>query len=485
MKSMDGWGVTGWSNSWTALGSDASDDDDDDAFAVLDGYGVQRKVDPGVTYVMPPDVGGVPRWHPMRRSRARIFEMRWPEDRLPATRSLLDIHASIVARRSKLTEGDSELTTLDKAVDLLLSTAESLHAADTSIGFFQPNSCRFGEWRDANPFIILPDVGFAWDKKVGLMMPGWIAEPALELLFENGAEQRNEEYLAEISRDNDDRDIRQRASDAAARELADVKILARFVATALMGKDEIRRWCGDRKCLLKLPTKDIAPNTQADIWDKVIAPALAGQVATVKELRSALATFKPSSHFLHKPPPAPWAGWGILRRTAMVAAAAAMIGLLWGNSTRILEWFQGRPAPFCRTVTAENPLYAKLFELAKSQGAARSDVTARPAYWELLRECRSDHEALKTCRSDCLASLVDEWLLQVEEEGQAVREQLRTRPRPTAEEVQDISTAIIAIRQAAAEAKRPRQSGVETMLARELKVRGGTLPAEAIQIENK
>ena len=45
MKSMDGWGVTGWSNSWTTLGSDILDDDEQ--AVVLDGYGVQRTVDPG------------------------------------------------------------------------------------------------------------------------------------------------------------------------------------------------------------------------------------------------------------------------------------------------------------------------------------------------------------------------------------------------------------------------------------------------------
>jgi hypothetical protein len=479
MKSMDGWGVTGWSNSWTTLGSDIPDDDEQ--AVVLDGYGVQRTVDPGVTYAAPPEMAGVPRWHVKRQSRGRKFEMVWPEDRVPATRSLLDIHAAIAARRSKLTPDDPDLAALDKAVDLLLSTAESLHAADTSIGFLQPNSCRFGEWRDGNPFVTLPDVGFAWDKKVGLMMPNWISEPALGLLFENGAERRNEEYLAEISRGHDDRDIRKRASDAATRELVDVKILTRLVATTLVGVDEIRRWCGDRKCLLKLPPRDVASDTQAEVWDKVIAPALAGQVTTVKELRSALATYKPSSHYLHKPPAAPWVGWAMLRRAAMVAAAAALIGLLWAFSDDILKIFQGSPAPFCRTVTEESPLYGRLFDLKKSREAARSDVASRPAFWTLLSECRSDHAALKTCRSDCLADLVDEWFRQAEEEGQAVRERLRARPRPTPEEVQDISAAIVAIRQATAEGKRQQRSGVLSMLERELRLRGGKLPVESTE----
>ena len=475
MKSMDGWGVTGWSNAWTALGSDTPDDDEQ--AVLLDGYGVQRKVDPGVTYFPRPDVAGVPRWHVKGQSRGRIFEMVWPEDRQPTTRSLLDIHAAIAARRPKLTAEDPDLSALDKAVDLLMSTAESLHAAGTSIGFLQPNSCRFGESRDGNPFVVMPDVGFAWDKKAGLMMPTWISEPALGLLFENGAERRNEEYLTDLTRQSDDRDTRSRGSDAATRELVDVKILARLVAASLVGAGEIRRWCGDRKSLLKMPTKDVAPDTQAEVWDKVIAPALAGQISTVKELRSALATYRPSSHFLHKPPPAPWAGWAMLRRGAMVTAAAAMIGLLWAFSGSILEWCQGRPAPFCRNVTEDSPLYGRLFELEKSREAARGDVAARPAYWTLLRECRTDHAELKTCRSDCLSGLVDEWFRQAEEEGMAVRERLRARPRPTPEEVQDISAAIVAIRQATAEGKRQPRSGVVSILERELRLRGGKLPS--------
>ena len=311
MKLMDCWGVTGWSNSWTALGSDASDDDEN--AVSLNGYGVQRTVDPGVVYSSPAEIDGVPRWHLKPQSRGRIFEMVWPEEREPVTRSLIDIHSAITSRRAKLTADDPDLATLDTSIDLLLKKAALLHAADASIGFLQPNSCRVGESREGGVFVVLPDVGFVWDKKVGLMLPTWISEPALGLLFEHGAEQRNEEYLAEINRQNDDRDIRKRASEAAARELADVKILTRLVAATLVGVNELQRWCTDNKCLAKLPPKDMARITQAPIWDKVIAPALAGQFTTVKELRAGLATYKPSSHYLHEPPSVPWAGWAMLR----------------------------------------------------------------------------------------------------------------------------------------------------------------------------
>jgi hypothetical protein len=476
MKALDGWGVTGWSNSWTTLGSDASDDDEQGV--VLSGYGVQRKVDPGVVYVPPPDIPGVPRWHPTAASRGRILEMSWPEDREPATRSLLDIQTALASRGHTLTADDADIVALDRGIDLLLATAEALHAADASIGYLQPNSCRLGEWRDGSPYVILPDVGFAWDKRAGLMMPNWIAEPALPSLFEQGAERRNEDYLAEIGRQDDDRHLLERAKDAAARERADVKTLARVVAAALVGPDEIRRWAGDKKPLLKLPARNVAPDTKADVWDKVIAPALAGQFTRVKELRAALGTHRPSGHFLYAPPPAPGAGWTILRRTALIAAAVALVGLLWGTGGTIVTWFQGRPAPFCRTVTEDDPLHAKLFELAKARDTARGDVTARPAYWALLRECHADHENLAGCRSDCLAGLVADWFEQAKEEGRAVRERLRARPRPTPDEVQDITAAILAIREAETVTKRPSPSAVVTVLERELRLRGGAVPTQ-------
>lgn len=477
---MAGWGVTGWENTWTALGSDVPDDDEH--AALLTGYGVQRKVDPGVIYAPLCETGGVPRWHPKPQGRGRIFEMAWPEDHPPLTRSLLDIQALIAARRKKLTAEDRDLVALDSAVDMLLATAESLHAGGASIGFLQPDSCRVGEWRDGGLYVVLPDVGFAWDKQAGLMKPTWIAEPALGLLFEQGPERRNEDYLAEITDPAGARDRRRSVGDPADRERTDVKILARLVAATLVGVEEIRRWCGDGKCLLKLPDRDRAPDTQAEIWDKVIAPALAGQISTVRELRTGLATYKPSSHYLHEPPPAPWAGWQVLRRTAAFTAAAAMIGLLWVFGGRIVEWFQGDPAPYCRAVTEDHPLHARLFMLEAAREKARGDLLSRPAYWTLLQECLGEHSTLKACRSDCLAALVDEWLLQAEEEGRAVRELLRSRPRPTLDEVRDISEAVVAIRRAAAVAKRTKPSSVVTVLGRELRLRGGVLPEAAAEV---
>lgn len=474
MKRIDGWGVTGWSNGWTALGSD----DIDEAGPSLDGYGVQRTVDPGVVYVAPPKVPEVPVWHPKPLGKGRVFEMEWREDTEPATRSLVDIQKGLASRRKSITSDDPDLGLLDAAVDGLLSAAAALHAGHTSLGFVQADSCRVGRLRDGKPFVVLPDVGFAWDKRSGLVIPRWIASPLLALLFERGAEQRNEDYLLEITSRDQPGEIRKRAVDEAASDLADVKIIARLLAVALVGVEEARRWCGSGTYLLRLPSKDAAPDTQAEIWDRVIGPALEGQIRTCEELRTKLKSCRPSSHYLHVPPTPPWSGWPVVRRLALGAVAAAVLGLLWAFSGPIVKWLIGEPAPFCRAVSRDDPLYGKLTRLRDAHEAARGDIAARPAFWTLLRECLADHAALRSCGRDCLGGLVGEWMQQAEDEGRAVRERLRSRPRPTPEERRDISAAIAAIRQAAAAANRGADDGVVPMLERELLLRGGK-PAEA------
>lgn len=476
MKRMDGWGVTGWSNVWTALGSDALEDGESEA--ALDGYGVQRTVDPGVVYVGPPELAEVPRWHAKRAGKGRVYEMQWREDNEPATRSLLDIQQVLATKRQALTADDPDLAALDAGVAGLLSAAAALHAGGASLGFVQPDSCRVGTLRDGSPFVVLPDVGFAWDKRTGLMPPRWIAAPPLELLFEQGAARRNEDHLAELSRRQETRDIRTRATEAAASELADVKILARLVAVALVGADEVRRWCGARKCLHTLPAKDVARDTQADIWDKVIAPALDGQVRTCDELRTRLGIYKPSSHYLHVPPTPPWSGWPMVRRGAAVATAAAVVGLLYLAGPHAILLLTPETAPYCRLVPKDNPLFARLVQLKAAHDAARGDVGRRPEFWGLLRECHGEHAEFKPCGRDCLGGLVAEWGRQAEEEGLAVRQRLRERPRPTPDEARDIAEAIALIRQAEAFAKRPTSSSVEPLLERELRRRGG-IPVES------
>ena len=471
------WGVTGWSDTWKVLGGDIQDDEDDSGLVTIQGYGFERTVDPGVVYLAAPasPVPGVPRWHVKPGSGGRILQMPWPEDVEPTTRSLLDLHGEIAPRRRGIAADDPDLATLDTTIDQLVAAASELHAAGRSLGYLQPDSCRVGTWRDGRPYVMLPDVGFAWDKRSGLMIPQWIAEPELDLLFDDGAELRNDHCVAEFSREPDGSKSGARSADEAAAELADVRLIARLIAVALMGPAEVRRWCGGKKSFSRLPTKDVAPDTQAEIWDKVIAPALGGQIRTCEELRMRLASHRPSSHFLHVPPAPPWAGLAVLRWVALAGCALGTLGLLWLGFDSMKPWLFPPRAPFCNAASKSDPIYEKLLELKRSRDSARADVAKQPAFWMRLQDCLTDHAAFEPCgRDDCLDAVVEEWLQQTEEEGKAIRERLRSRPEPTPAEVRGLTTAIAAIQQAERHAKRPASPAVVSVLTRELQLRGGS-----------
>jgi len=470
MTKLPSWGVTGWSNTWTAL-----DDGHEDGPVLVAGYGIERVVDPGVVHVDHAQVDGVPQWFEKPGARGRKFQMGWSDDSAPQTQSLLDLHAAIAPRRSGLVESDAQLKSLDECITLLVATAAHLHSSHQSLGFIQPDSARFGARHDGSRFIVLPDVGFAWDDAGGLMEPEWLSNPQLELLFEKGARARNAAYLAQLRRPADERDIRSRAKTSAAEDLEDVKILARLIATALVGVDEARRWCGGSKSLLVLPGRDVAPDTQAPIWDQVLAPALAGQIPTCNELAMRLSVHRPSAHFLFKPPSPPWRGWAILRRGALVAAAIAALAGLWQLKSILFP--PHVPAPYCKQVRATAPLYAKLESLQDLGDAARVDATKRADYWELLKQCRQEHAALQSCSEDCLREPVDEHLQAVEADGLAVLESLQEQPRPLAEERATIAAAVAAITEALSEAHRSAKPPVIVRLERQSQLRGGPQPA--------
>jgi hypothetical protein len=472
MTKLASWGVVGWSNTWTAL-DEAREDDS----GLVAGYGIERVVDPGVVHMEMSRVEGVPQWHKKPEARGRKFQMGWVDDSPPQTHSLLDLHTAIAPRRLSLAQGDPQLAALDECVDLLVATAARVHGTQHSLGFLQPDSVRFGTRHDGTRFVVLPDIGFAWDDAGGLMEPDWLANPQLELLFERGARARNAAYLSQLRSPADKRDIRSRAKTSAAEEAEDVKVLARLIAVALVGADEARRWCGRSKSLLSLPGRDIAPDTQAPIWDQVIAPALSGQITTCADLAMRLTAHRPSEHFLFKPPAPPWAGWEVLRRGALAAVAVAALAGLWQLKSVLFP--PHVPAPFCKQVRAADPLYRKLESLRDLRDNARVDSTKRSDYWRLLKECRNDHAALESCEGDCLKEPVDEHLAAVQDDGIAVLEWLRVQPRPLAEERAKIEAAAAAIDEALAVARVSGRPPVVIRLERQLQSRGGPTNAAA------
>lgn len=473
-RRFDHWGVIGWSNKFVALG-----DDSDEAPTLNDAYGFERILDPGVIYRVPGDVSGVPRWSEKLGSKGRVFQMGWPSPEPPETKSFLDLQAALAKQRETLTADDPALAKLDAAIFGFLEIAGRLRAAQASLGFLQPNSVRIGTNHDGSTFVTLPDVGFAWDDTGGLYEPDWLAAPQAEFLFDRGSRARNADCLALLQKPLDDRDLRSRAADLAAFELAEVKIAARLIALALVGNDEMVRWCGAAKSLLRLPGKDLAPDTVAPIWDQVLAPAIDGQIPTFDELGLRLQARKPSEHFLYKPPLPPWRGWAKLRRFATVAAAtAAVVGLYMLKDVV----FPPRSyAPFCSRVAEGSPLFKKLFELKTLHESARVDREDRAAFFELLRECRTDHAAIPICRNNCLDSPTADYLEMMISEGDSVLARLRSIPRPAAVERKEIEGTLAAIHEAAFLAGQPQESQTTMRLTRQFQLRFGSDPSPPLR----
>ena len=473
LSRVEHWGVVGWADEYGALTDDSTGD-----IPVVGAYGFERILDPGVIYREQPDISGVAKWVEKPGSKGRIFQMGWPTPEPPVTRSLLDLHASIAPRRQELGADDAQLAALDEAIGGLVGIASRLHTAHATLGFLQPDSVRVGTNHDGSTFTLLPDVGFAWDDSGGLYEPEWLANPKAELLFDRGARPRNTEYVARLKRPADERDLRSRAKESAGEEVEDVKIVARLIAMALVGKDEVAKWCGAAKSLLRLPGKDIAPDTGAPIWDQVIAPALDGRIPTFEELKLRLSATKPSEHFLFKPPPPPWKGWAALRYAGLVATALAALVGLWLLMNRL---FPPRvSAPYCTQVSETDPLHSKLFDLQKLHDKVLTDQTVRADFWNTLRDCSRAHAVLPTCRNDCLREPMDVYLKMTLSDGDQVLARLRARPRPVAVERAELVTALTAIREAATEAKRDPAAGVVKRLERQLTLRDGGLAAKAV-----
>ena len=466
LSRVEHWGVVGWADEYGALTDDSTGD-----IPVVGGYGFERILDPGVIYREQPDISGVAKWVEKPGSKGRIFQMGWPTPEPPVTRSLLDLHASIAPRRQELGADDAQLAALDEAIGGLVGIASRLHTAHATLGFLQPDSVRVGTNHDGSTFTLLPDVGFAWDDSGGLYEPEWLATPKAELLFDRGARPRNTEYVARLKRPADERDLRSRAKESAGEEVEDVKIVARLIAMALVGKDEVAKWCGAAKSLLRLPGKDIAPDTGAPIWDQVIAPALDGRIPTFEELKLRLSATKPSEHFLFKPPPPPWKGWAALRQVALAVTAIAVLIGLWQLKDVLFP--PRKPAPYCMQVPEADPLYPKLLDLEQLHTKALTDQTVRANFWQVLRECRTAHAALPQCPNDCLRDPMDDYLQMTLADGDQVLARLRARPRPVAVERMELETALTAIREAATEAKRDPAPGVAKRLERQLTLRDG------------
>jgi hypothetical protein len=461
---LPGWGVTGWSTQWAAL-----DQADEGSFGGGYGYGIVRVVDPGVLYCEPPLVEGLVHWKPARDGRGRSFTMSWTEDDPPRYRSLLSFHDSLASRRPDLSKEDEELRQFDLAVLELVGLVSRLHKAGGTVGFLQPDSVLVCHRRDGSVQLVLPDVGFFWDEEQGLREPKWIAEPSLDLLFENGARRRNSEGL-KSHRAIATMELGKRASAQATVQAEDVRLLARLVAVCLAGPDTVRSWCGQGRSFLGMPGRDKAPDTLAPVWDQVIAPALLGHVSSCDDLAARLEAARPSAHFLFRPPAPP-----PLWKKALRQAAPAMVGLIGilsvtAAAPSLYAWMfpPCNPHALCKQVCESNPLYGHLDELEACRQRALSgvDVAAVVTYWDKL-------ESLADLPAPCRDDLKSECAGLADKAARELVERLRRRPRPRSEERELLTQAAAFVKRMEAEV-RGHESRVDDLLERQTRLRGGT-----------
>jgi hypothetical protein len=470
MERIEHWGVTGWSTEWTNL-----DDDDGEMADSVSGRGFVRVVEPGVVYHKPPVAGTWAAWRECPQSHQRRYEMGWPEAVAPQMFTVLDIHARLIRQRESFKPGDDELRNFDAEILELLHQVERLHRAGGILGFVQPDSVVFCRMRDGSLQVAFPDVGFAWDESRGLREPRWIADPQLDCLFEEGARRQNLACLAALQeaaaggasgsdRTGKRHNPQNKAVPIAEAQARDVRLLARLLAVALVGPDEVNRWCGAGRAFLAVPGRDRAPDTQAPVWDQVITPALLDKIPSVSALRERVELAPPSGHYLFKPPtpPPPW-------KVAVKRVLPGLIGV--GGMIAMLLVAQPilkRPTPhvLCSTVFQGDPRFEQLDGIEKARAEAQvGELDKVQEFWELIVGAKSD------LPGPCLVSLQDEAISLIREKIVSLTARLRDEPLPRTKQIELLQEAYrLAV--AANEVQPDCCSRAIALLVRQLEARG-------------
>lgn len=469
MRQVQHWGVTGWSTEWSSL-----EQADDEGIEGV-GVGFTRVVEPGVVYLKPPVAGEWPGWVPSPGNRPRRFQMPWPEDEQPEAITVVGLHERLAPRRATFQVGDEQLQQLDESILEAVRQLDRLHRAGGTLGFVQPDSIVFCRLRDGTLRVVFPDVGFAWDESQGLREPKWIAEPQLDCLLEDGARRQNATTLAAIREAADllvkqsgkERNSGKSSAALAAGQAADVRMLARLIAVALAGPEEIRRWCGSGKAFLAVPGRDRAPDTQAAVWDQVITPALLDKIPTASAMLERLEIAPPSEHYLFKPPVPPPAWKIAVRRTLPGLAGVAAIVMLALIAALLQPVIFPRRVPhnLCDLVYSGDPRFEQLDKLEEARGGAQAgDLEAVAAYWELLVGA----EALPR---PCLDRLRQEAAKMVGAQVLSIPARLRDEPMSPTEQI-DLLQRAFALATAAEQVSPGDCDRVVGLLLRQLQARG-------------
>jgi len=428
------WGVTADISAWDTIAYAADLQSLYGEFGDYPSHAFVREVAPGVEYHQPASIGGLRTWLHRKVDWQSRYLMPYPGEMPPTSEDLLDIQVKLAGQRATLKDGDAALTRLDAIIDQFLSLVCELHDNQMPLGFLHPRSVRFV--RDANgpETVQLPDLGFVFNvNSRAAALPKWLEDASMNVLFDSGAEARNEAYHQWVC-DN---------THAAFEPLAfqDVKIVGRLLAFALAGESQVRRWSGDG-CLHTIPPPAGTLNDTAcaPVWD-AISHAVSGETLSVAELREALRRedARPSRHFLVKPPPPPPHPLvTLVKRIAKPALASAGAILVVGTAWAAWQAFGPRYTLICPHVGSWNrELYPSLVDLESQKGTAAANDEAKQRfreslkqYVQLLRASRS-HACDGSC-TDTLVAMTKPW---IDDKVDETLETLRLQPRQNADEV--------------------------------------------------
>ena len=430
------WGVTARETSWTPIeyGSDLGDIPGWQSQAFL------RDVAAGVKYFQPPEIDGLRTWVRRTTSESDCFVMPFAGEEPPASETVLDLQKKLAAKRKALKDGDADLEKLDRCIDQFLARVAELHQRQVPLGFVQPRSVLFCSDPGAPDTVQLPDLGFVFDVDAWVMgRPSWMGDAA-NVMFDETARDRNKAYLAWTSAQNDE------TFQPLAAE--DVRIAARLIAFALVGENEVRRWCGEGGSLGEVPPPVDGANDTAcrAVWD-VLHRAIRGELQSITELRELLtADSRPSRHFLVKPPPPPPSElerW--LRRSVLpIAAAVAALFVTWAGYVAY-EAFAPRYTKVCKHVWSWNKtLFPSLEDLEKHVDSAAASDEAKQRFLESLKDyvgllrANPGHGCDESCTEKLLKN-TEPW---IDQEVQMVVKGLAEQPRPTSEEVIELTVNV-------------------------------------------
>jgi hypothetical protein len=467
---MADWGVTARESSWKPVeyGPDLGD------IAGWRGHGFVRDVAAGVKYVKPPEIEGLRTWVRRSTNGRETFVMTFSGEAPPATETFLDLQKRLAAKRNELKDGDQDLERLDRCIDQFLSLASRLHQRQIPLGFVQPRSVLFCSDPEVSISCQLPDLGFVFDVAARVMgRPAWLGD-AGNVMFDSSARDRNKSYL----------DWAHAPSSETFQALAtaDVGIAARLICFALVGENEIRRWCGDGRPLAEVPPPADGLNDTAcrAVWD-VLHRGVRGELHSLSELRELLtADARPSRHFLERPPQKAAAIELWLRRSALPVAAAFSAILVAGAAVQAVKAFAPRKTAVCNHVSSWNKsLFPPLESLAAQSKSAAASSAARQQFLDslksyvLLLRASPRHECDESCTERLLAT-TESW---IDDEVQELLATLKEQPRQNREEVAILSAKKARIDELSSlrrESSQPLFQAASQRLDRQLLLRGAT-----------